>query len=59
MDEGEFADHLLEQTQALLIDVAEIPRPLEGASSPTMMLARSWQPPVAASFFFFATSVFC
>lgn len=30
MDEGEFADHLLEQTQALLIDVAEIPRPLEG-----------------------------
>ena len=30
MDEGEFADLLLEQTQALLIDVAEIPRPLEG-----------------------------
>jgi len=30
MDEEEFADLLLEQTQALLIDVAEIPRPLEG-----------------------------
>lgn len=30
MDENEFADLLLEQTQALLIDVAEIPRPLEG-----------------------------
>lgn len=30
MDEEEFADLLLEQTQAQLIDVAEIPRPLEG-----------------------------
>ena len=30
MDEEEFADLLLEQTQALFIDVAEIPRPLEG-----------------------------
>ena len=41
MDDEEFADHLLEQTQALLVDVAEIPRPLEGEEVHSRMDAYS------------------